>query len=112
LANTLARNFTYRRLIVVWGSMIDKDLPATLGMIAPLADDLILTRPAGERAATPEQLLDYLSPDQKKKARAVADVTRALVAAQEAAGEDDLIAIGGSLYLIGALRHLLQGDLA
>ncbi|KJR97348.1 MAG: folylpolyglutamate synthase [Desulfobulbaceae bacterium BRH_c16a] len=112
LASTLAGNFNYRKLIAVWGSMIDKDLPLTLGMIVPLVDDLVLTRPEGERSATPEQLLEYLGPEQKAKARCVAKVPEALIAAQEAATEDDLIVVGGSLYLIGAMRHLLLGELA
>lgn len=112
LADTLSSNFQYRKLIAVWGSMFDKDLSATLGTIAPLADDLVITRPKGERAATPEQLFDYLSQEQKGKARCVAKVPEALIAAQEAATAEDLIVVGGSLYLIGAVRHLLLGDLA
>lgn len=112
LANTLTKNFSYQRLLVVWGSMGDKDLPATLGTIAGLADELILTRPAGERSALPEQLYDYLDDQARKKARCVAGVPEALLAAQEAAAEEDLIVVGGSLYLIGATRPLLLGELA
>lgn len=111
LASTLSRNFTYRKLIAVWGSMVDKDLSATLGAIAPLADDLVLTRPAGERAAAPEQLVAYLAEELKGRARCVENIPQALLAAQEAATEDDLIVVGGSLYLLGAVRQLLLGDL-
>jgi len=112
LANTLGKNFSYQKLIVVWGSMGDKDMPATLGTIACLADDLILTRPAGERSALPEQLYDFLGHEDKKKARCIASVPDALLAAQETAAEEDLIVVGGSLYLIGATRPLLLGELA
>ena len=112
LSDTLLRKFKYRRLIAVWGSMIDKDLSLTLGSIVPLVDDLVITQPEGERAAAPEQLLDYLDKDQQSKVRCVAKVADALIAAQEAATEEDLILVGGSLYLIGEIRHLLLGDLA
>ena len=112
LAETLAKNFSYRKLIVIWGSMGDKDLFATLGTMARLADDLILTRPSGERSATPEQLYVHLEPGQRQKARCVPGVSDALAAAREAAGEEDLIVVGGSLYLIGAIRPLLLGELA
>ncbi len=112
LAGTLAKNYGNRKLIVIWGSMGDKDLPATLGIMARLADDLILTRPSGERSATPEQLFVHLEPEQKRKARCVPGVAEALIAAQEAAREEDLIVVGGSLYLIGAIRPLLLGELA
>ncbi len=112
LANTLSSNFTYRRLIAVWGSMVDKDLSTTLGAIAPLVDDLIFTRPAGERAAAPEQMVAYLPEELKGRARCVANIQEAVVAAQDAAEEEDLIVVGGSLYLLGAVRQILLGDLA
>ncbi len=111
LASTLSRKFTYRKLFAVWGSMVDKDLTTTLGVIAPLVDDLIFTRPSGERAATPDQLVAFLDEELQGRARCIDDNRQALLAAQDAAGEDDLIVVGGSLYLLGAVRQLLLGDL-
>lgn len=112
LAKTLGEKFKYGRLIGVWGAMVDKDLRTTLGLVAPFVDELILTQPDGERAATPEHLFSVLDSEQKRKARCVTKVDEALLAAQEAAGDGDLIVVGGSLYLVGAVRQLLLGDLA
>jgi dihydrofolate synthase/folylpolyglutamate synthase len=111
LAKTLGQNFKYRQLVAVWGAMVDKDLAATLGLIAPLADTMIITQPDGERAAPPEHIYGFLSDEQKKNARCVKKVDEALLAAQETAEVGDLIVVGGSLYLLGAVRHLLLGDL-
>jgi dihydrofolate synthase / folylpolyglutamate synthase len=111
LVKTLACNFKYQRLIAVWGSMVDKDLATTLGAMAPLVDDLIFTRPTGERAAAPEQLVAFLKDEQKGRAHCVEDMQQALIAAQNIATEDDLIVVGGSLYLLGTVRQLLLGDL-
>jgi dihydrofolate synthase / folylpolyglutamate synthase len=111
LANTVREKFQYRKLVGVWGAMVDKDLAATLDLMAPLVDELIITQPDGERAATPEQIYAFLNTEQQQKARCVKKVDEALVAAQETAEEGDLIVVGGSLYLIGAVRHLLLGDL-
>ena len=111
LANSLSQNFRFRKLIAVWGSMVDKDLSTTLGAIAPLVDDLIFTKPAGERAATPGQLVGYLAEDLQGRARCVDNVQQALEVAQNTATEDDLIVVGGSLYLLGEVRQLLLGDL-
>jgi dihydrofolate synthase/folylpolyglutamate synthase len=111
LVETLKSKFSYHRLIAVWGSMSDKDLALTLGAIAPLADELILTRPHGERSATPEQLLTYLGEGGRGMVRCVPEVPKAVIAAQDSAAEGDLIVVGGSLYLIGEVRHLLLGDL-
>ncbi|MDK9708706.1 MAG: bifunctional folylpolyglutamate synthase/dihydrofolate synthase [Desulforhopalus sp.] len=112
LTNTLSRKFHYRKLIALWGSMIDKDLVTTLGTIAPLVDHFVFTRPVGERAATPEQLVAFLPEALRGKARCVDDMAQALIAAQETVTEDDLIVVGGSLYLLGTIRQLLLGDLA
>ncbi|TKB25333.1 bifunctional folylpolyglutamate synthase/dihydrofolate synthase [Desulfopila sp. IMCC35006] len=111
LAKTLGENFRYGRLVGVWGAMNDKDLRTTLGLIAPLVSTLILTQPYGERAATPEHIYSILDAEQKNKAQCVKNVDAALRAAQEAAEDGDLIVIGGSLYLIGEIRHLLRGEL-
>lgn len=111
LAKTLRGNFKYKKLIGIWGAMIDKDLSATLGLVAPLVDELVITQPIGERSATPEQIYAILDTKDKIKARCVAKVDEALHAAEETAEDEDLIVVGGSLYLVGAVRHLLLGDL-
>ena len=61
LAKTIEKNFKYRKLVGIWGAMIDKDLSTTLSLICPLLDELILTQPEGERAATPEQIYAILN---------------------------------------------------
>ncbi|MGW8195173.1 MAG: bifunctional folylpolyglutamate synthase/dihydrofolate synthase [Desulforhopalus sp.] len=112
MALTISQKFSYKRLIGLWGAMSDKDMVATLGVIAPLMDVLIITRPEGERTAEPEQLYALLDDEQKIKARCVREVHAALLSAQMEAEEGDLIVVGGSLYLIGAIRHALLGELA
>jgi len=111
LAKTLESRFTYKRLICVWGAMIDKDLTGTLAMIAPLADELILTQPDGERSATADQIHSFLPDDYKGMVHCISRGVDALALAQDKATEKDLIVIGGSLYLVGAMRALLLGDL-
>jgi len=111
LSNTLANAFQYRKLVGLWGSMVDKDLSATLGCILPLVDTMIITRPEGERSASPEYLYSLLPDNERQKVRCVTEVEEALKTAQETAEEEDLIVVGGSLYLVGAIRHLLLGDL-
>ncbi len=111
MSKTLAERFEYKKAIGIWGAMFDKDLSGTLGSIMPLLDECILTQPGGERSATPESIYELLSNEQRNKARCITGVEEALQAAQEIAEEEDIIVIGGSLYLIGALRYLLLGDL-
>lgn len=111
LVLTLKEEYDYRRLVVVWGAMVDKDLSRTVPAIAAMADRIVLTRPSGERAATPEQLLACLPAPLQEKAELVADVIQALKVAESAAGPGDIIVVAGSLYLIGAVRTFLVGEL-
>lgn len=111
LAETLREKFSYENLICIWGAMADKDLAGTLAVITPLVDHLILTQPDGERSASVEYIRDYLSDEKKDGVDCVAAGADALALAESKATDEDLIVIGGSLYLIGAMRSLLLGDL-
>ena len=111
LALTLVEEYTYEKLILVWGAMIDKDIAGGLGRVLPLADRLILTRPEGERSAEPETLAGFLPPAARERAVLVRDVREALMQAEALASPADLIVVAGSLYLIGAVRAFLAGEL-
>ena len=111
LVLTLRHEYEYKRLIVVWGAMLDKDLGKTLPLIADLAAVLLLTRPEGERAAAPEQLLEHLDKATQGRCECVPQVDQALARAEVLAAEGDLIVVAGSLYLVGAVRTTLVGEL-
>lgn len=112
LAETLEERFYGSKLIGVWGSMVDKDLTATLDRMLPLFSKVFITQPDSERSATPEHITSLLTDEQRAKTESFKAVADALAAAQKEAKEDDVIVIGGSLYLIGAVRYLLCGDIA
>lgn len=90
----------FNRAIVVLGSMSDKDHRQVLAAIDPLADELILTRAAYERSATPQMLaraadglgLEYTLEN---------DLMAAIDLARSRAGEGDLVVITGSLFIVG-----------
>ncbi|OGQ99333.1 MAG: bifunctional folylpolyglutamate synthase/dihydrofolate synthase [Deltaproteobacteria bacterium RIFOXYD12_FULL_57_12] len=111
LVAALLRDFFYKRLILVWGAMADKDIRSSLAQIAPLADVLILTRPPGERSASPEQLLAALPEMERGRAECVEPVDAALARAAVLVRDGDLVCVAGSLYLIGAARVKLLGPL-
>lgn len=111
LVDTLTNEYSYNRLVVVWGAMMDKDVSATLPSMGELASHIILTQPEGERSATPEELYAILPQSLQEKVTMVADVQGALLLAEKMVKEDDLIVVAGSLYLVGAARTLLVGEL-
>jgi len=111
LVQTLKKEYDYKNLILVWGAMADKDLSAILPMIAGLADTIIFTRPEGERTAEPEMLLDIVDKRLQEHCEVIQDVEEALKRATKLAETGDIIVIAGSLYLVGAIRKILVGEL-
>jgi dihydrofolate synthase/folylpolyglutamate synthase len=104
LCDALKEEFHYRRLIVVFGVLDDKDYRGMLRRLAPLADRLILTRPDSERSLHPEALLNAaMRYSVHPEIRAVPGEALRLALAD--AARDDLICVTGSLYLMGAVRR-------
>jgi dihydrofolate synthase/folylpolyglutamate synthase len=111
LVTTLAEEYSFNRLVVVWGAMEDKDLALTVPAIGDMASTIILTQPEGERAAHPSQLLGVLSNDLRSRSHLITNVKEALLFAEQQADTGDLIVVAGSLYLIGEVRSFLVGEL-
>lgn len=112
LRDALVSEFGYDHLILVWACMGDKDVAATLTAIAPLADRIIFTRPESERSAMPEQLAAILPEEERSKTLSAPTVKEALALAADMAQGGDLICVAGSLYLVGAARKILLGEVA
>jgi dihydrofolate synthase/folylpolyglutamate synthase len=111
LTRSLEADFVYRRLVCVWASMADKDIATTLNAVAPYCHRLIFTRPESERSATAEQLRGFLPDALQERSIASATVADALSCAAGEAGPEDLICVAGSLYLVGAARKILLGEI-
>jgi dihydrofolate synthase/folylpolyglutamate synthase len=96
----------YRRLVLVIGILKDKDHRGILERLLPLADRVVATRPAYDRAMTADALAAEVRRVHGDVA-AAATVADALARAREDAGENDLIVVTGSLYTVGDARALL-----
>ncbi len=111
LVQTLEKECSYKKLLLIWGAMVDKDLQKTLPSVAAFAHTIILTKPAGERSAEPELLLEHVPEFLQSRCTLYSSVREAIAEAEKLAREDDLILIAGSLYLVGASRKILLGEL-
>jgi dihydrofolate synthase/folylpolyglutamate synthase len=80
-----------------------------LPQIARLAGIIIFTRLEYERSAQPEQLLQLLPLDLHDRVFCENSMKAALSKAAGLAGNNDMICIAGSLYLIGEARKVLRG---
>jgi len=95
--------------VMLFGAMTGKLLPEMLGMLAPLVDSVILTRPDVKRAADPEEVA-VLAREHTERVEVVADPAAALRRAAELAGERRYVLVAGSLYLAGAILASLEGQ--
>jgi dihydrofolate synthase/folylpolyglutamate synthase len=93
------------RLVLVFGVLKDKDWRSMLGLLAPLADEIVLTYPPTDRGADPAEI----EPVARRYARTriIRDPGRALAETRAAARAEDTILVAGSLYTVGAVLQAL-----
>ena len=101
------RSLELPKPVVLFGAMTGKLLPEMLGMLAPLADSFVLTRPDVRRAADPEEVA-VLAREYQERVEVVADPAEALQRAAVLAGEHRYVLVAGSLYLAGAILASLE----
>lgn len=104
LCRALKEDFSYKRLILVFGVLDDKDYAGMLKKLLSLADSVIITRPAIGRAVSPAGLLPLVG-QYRKRVRIVEKSDEALRLALNQAGKDDLVCVTGSLYLVGEVKR-------
>lgn len=108
-----------RRVILVYGSVSDKDVAAAVSLM-PRGAEVILTAAGNPRAMRPEAIRELLAGrpgsgygQAADAIRCVPDVAQAVRTALETAGPEDLIYIGGSSYLVAealACPELQNGE--
>ena len=104
LCRALKKDFSYKRLILIFSSLLDKDYCRMLKKIAPLAYKIILTKLKTTRAELPDNMLKILDKI-GYKAIVTENVGQAIQKAQSLAGKQDLICATGSFYLAGEVKQ-------
>lgn len=109
LKKALESGFERRRLVLVMGILGDKDALSIVKDLAPLADEIILTRSDSRRAISPEELVK-MSASAGIEAALAPDLETAWKMASKEAGPEDLVVITGSLTLVGQARGILRRE--
>ena len=97
----------HKKIVLVFAAMRDKAFAEMGRILFPLAEEIILTKLAMERAAEPMELAGAL-PEFKALYRCTESSESALELARQLAGPDDVILVVGSLFLIGEVRRYLK----
>ncbi|MBU0494930.1 MAG: bifunctional folylpolyglutamate synthase/dihydrofolate synthase [Chloroflexi bacterium] len=108
LRHALDTLFPARRCILVMGAMATKDVVPLVAPIAPLADHIITTAPhiPGKDAIDPALMAHALREQGwGSQITSEPDPLEAVEQALAWAGDDDLIVVTGSLYLVGEVRE-------
>lgn len=105
LKKAIKERFKFNRLILVLGVSSDKDIPAICRELDEIADEVILTKAAIARAQDPRILKKYIC---NSKTRLTDKVADAVELARRTSGEDDLILITGSFFVLGEAKEALQ----
>ena len=104
LCRSLKNDFSYCRLILIFGALADKDYQRMLQKIAPLASVIILTQIKAKRAVPVNDLSEAV---QKMGYQTIVtqDVNEAIETGLRVAGKQDLICATGSFYLAGEVKQ-------
>jgi len=105
LARYLDRFYGGRRIWLVYGAMRDKAIDEVAGILFPIATELVLTAPNVSRALRPEALAEFAASGHIES-HIEQTVEAAIDYARTHAGDEDVIVITGSLFLVGEARRL------
>lgn len=105
LCRVLEKEFSDRRVILIFSALADKNYHQMLRRIGPLACQIFLPPLKTTRAVPPQRLADTLE-QMNCPAGITESVKAAVEKALQRAGRDDLICACGSLYLAGEIKQL------
>jgi len=109
LAEYVKKHLSGKCIIPMIGMMKDKDVEACIRLYADIAKKAVATRVDYPRAMECGELCGLLS-SHGVSAVSGGSIPEALVKARELAGDDGIVLVCGSLYVVGEVRLLLHGD--
>jgi dihydrofolate synthase/folylpolyglutamate synthase len=108
LRKALSEVFSYRNLILVFGMLGDKEREKVVAQLAPLAKVVIVTKPNSPRAGDWEKIADEVS-KHIIEVHLIENIHQAVRKAMDIAGDEDLVCVTGSLYMVAEARELFVG---
>ena len=106
VARSLEQLYPGKKVSFLLGVLADKDYPAMVEPLLPLARRVYTLTPDSPRALSAEELARYLA-GRGAEAVPCADAREGLEKLLAQCGPEEVCCACGSLYLIGELRHLL-----
>jgi dihydrofolate synthase/folylpolyglutamate synthase len=105
LIKSIKEYFEYDKLILILGILADKEVEKMVGLISKKAHKVICVTPHNERAELAQNLKKVVE-KYNKNSVAFDDYQEAYEEALNSCGENDLLLICGSLYMVGDMRKI------
>ena len=106
LRAALDKYYSGKKICFIFGMMGDKDISQVITTLFRKEDTIFTVRAdEGTRAAEPEALATQIG----SQAKVMHDLTAAYKTALAEVGEDGLVCVCGSLYLVGTFKKMLLG---
>lgn len=106
LRAALDKYYSGKKICFIFGMMGDKDISQVITTLFRKEDTIYTVRAdEGARAAEPEALAEQIG----SQAQAMHDLAAAYKTALAEVGEDGLVCVCGSLYLVGTFKKMLLG---
>lgn len=99
----------YRRIVLIIGILQDKDCRGIIAALAPLADQVVVTKPRYSRAMEVQALAAEIR-KLHGSVETAETVGEAIAMAGDKVSSDDLVLITGSLYMVGDARAVLHPE--
>jgi len=104
--------FVAQPLTMIFGAMKDKEVSEIAEILFPKAANIILTQPDNSRAMPADEIAaaskDLINADRCFLTGTVSD---AIAKANEITGDDSIVLITGSLYLVGEAKRILRSQI-
>ncbi|MEI6609333.1 MAG: folylpolyglutamate synthase/dihydrofolate synthase family protein [Deltaproteobacteria bacterium] len=111
LCQALKKDYSYRRLIFIFGALADKDYRKMLRIIELLSPKIILTQLKAGRAV-PVKEMEIVLKKRCYPAIVTENVAKAIEQALAIAERQDLICAAGSLYLAGEVKQIFAQNVS
>ncbi len=111
LTTYLRDHYSNRKMVVLIGMLADKEREKAIALLGPLADRVVVTRPNSPRAGDYEMIAEFFKPycdEIYLEEQIPAACEKAQRLAREI-GDDALLLITGSLYMVADARGYLLG---
>jgi dihydrofolate synthase/folylpolyglutamate synthase len=100
---TLDEYYPQKRIVLVFGASEDKDIVGMFTELMPLVKELIAVKSFHPRAIDPEKLVD-MAQAFEHPAACIEDIPQAVEKALQKVGENDLVLVTGSIFVVAEAR--------